>query len=932
MGPRPSAVIRCQGGNIMKSTLRLLFVCLLTMTFCTAASGESLSLPESLEEIQEEAFAGCENLSGVLVIPTDVQVAENAFDNTPRLTVLRGIAVVGDESTPRDGTLNREVWTAVAAFCEARNLDCTYTTDAAAALQNGYDVIITVGFLASDAVNLLQTQHPDARFICLDAEVDHQQDNVYCVQYNTEQSGFMAGYAAVRMGYRSLGFLGGIDIPDVVSFGNGFILGANQAAAEQGIEEKVTVARAYTGTFAPEPAVYETAASWYDKGAEIIFCCGGDMCQAVIQAANEKNALMIGVDSDQSHLGRAVVTSAMKNLGFSATDALARILNGSWADLGGTSVRLGVVSADPDQNHVCLAPNTQFGGGFTATDYAAMVASLYRGTYPSGGIAITVTPEPYLPRVAVVGDEPNPGRGTLDWDVKTAVSAFCGERNIDFIYITDAAAALQNGYDVIITVGFMASDAVNSLQTQHPDARFICLDSTMENQQENNVYCVQYDSEQSGFMAGYAAVRMGYRSLGFLGGMAIPDVIGFGDGFIAGANQAAAELGITGDVTVARAYTGTFAPEPIVYQKAASWYDQGIEIIFSCGGSMCQAVIQAADEKNGRMIGVDSDQSHLGSAVVTSAMKNMGFSATDALTHILSRDWSSLGGTSPRLGVISKDPSENHVCLAPNTQFDGGFTSTDYAAMVASLYRGTYPSGQTQINVTEDQEDEEPVIVSSSAELQALGDTLTGTVIVVSVNDEPVDLNWPVTLAGELRVETGDSHFSSLRILEGGSLTLAEGSFVQTLSDWDPATGTPNAVAQVWVNGGTLNAALGTIADYSTVYIRSGFFTLAEGADGVYLIGGAMDEQSLRTFLSDPRMDELFLEGDMILTDDVTLPCNTQIMSQAAVTVPNGVTLTVCTGCVLNVTDGTLTIATGGELVIEDGAQVYGDVHWEQAP
>ena len=93
-----------------------------------------------------------------------------------------------------------------------------------------------------------------------------------------------------------------------------------------------------------------------------------------------------------------------------------------------------------------------------------------------------------------------------------------------------------------------------------------------------------------------------------------------------------------------------------------------------------------------------------------------------------------------------------------------------------------------------------------------------------------------------------------------------------------------------------------------------------------------MDEQSLRTFLSDPRMDELFLEGDMILTDDVTLPCNTQIMSQATVTVPNGVTLTVCTGCVLNVTDGTLTIATGGELVIEDGGQVYGDVQWEQAP
>ena len=916
----------------MKSMLRLLFVCLLALSLCAAAVGESLSLPGALEEIQEEAFADCESLSGVLVIPTDVQVAENAFDNTPNLTILRGVAVVGDNSTPWNGTLNGDVWTAVSAFCEARNLDCTYTMDAAAALQAGYDVIITVGFMASDPVAVLQTEYPDVRFICLDTGIDNQQDNVYCVQYKTDQSGFMAGYAAVRMGYRSLGFLGGIDIPDVVNFGNGFIAGASQAAAELGIEEKVTVARAYTGTFAPETAVYETAAYWYDKGAEIIFCCGGDMCQAVIQAANEKNALMIGVDTDQSNLGSAVVTSAMKNMGFSATDALTRILSGGWDSLGGTSPTLGVVSSDPAENHVCLAPHTQFGGGFTSVDYAALVASLYRGTYPSGGIVITVTPEPYLPRVAVVGDESDPGRGTLDWDVKTAVSAFCGDRNIDFLYTTDAAAALQDGYDVIITVGFMASDPVNGLQTRYPDARFICLDTTMEDQQENNVYCVQYDTEQSGFMAGYAAVRMGYRSLGFLGGIPVPDVIGFGDGFIAGANQAAAELGITGQVTVARAYTYTFAPEPVVYQKAASWYDRGVEIIFCCGGSMCHSAIRAAEEKSGLMIGVDSDQSNLGSAVVTSAMKNMGFSATDALNRVLSRNWSSLGGISPRLGVISTDPAKNHVCLAPNTQFGGGFTSTDYATMVASLYRGTYPSGQIQINVADEQEDEEPVTVSSSEELQALGDTLTGTVIIVSVNDEPVDLSWPVTLEGELRVETGDSHFSSLRICEGGSLTLAEGSFVQTVSDWDPVTNAPYAVAQVWVNGGSLNAALGTIADYSTVYVRSGSFTLAEGADGVYLIGGAMNEQSLRAFLADPRMDELFLEADMTLTSDVTLPCSTQIMSGAAITVSSGVTLTVGSGCTLNITDGTLTIAAGGDLVIEEGGQVNGNVQWEENP
>jgi len=378
----------------MKSVLRIFLICLLALIFCATAAGESISLPRDLQAIQEEAFADCESLSGVLVIPRDIEVAQNAFSNTPDLTVLRGVAVVGDESTPWNGTLDWDVRAAVSAYCEAQNLDFTYTTDAAGAIQAGYDVIITVGFMASDAVGSLQTQYPDARFICLDSEVGNQQDNVYCVLYNTEQSGFMAGYAAVRMGYRSLGFLGGMqEVSDVVDFGNGFIKGANQAAVELGITDEVKVARDYTGTFGPDNAVYQKALSWYDKGAEIIFCCGGDMCQSVIRAANEKNGKMIGVDTDQSNLGSAVVTSAMKNMGFSATDALDHILGGNWSSIGGTCPRLGVISETPSENHVCLAPNTQFNSGFSSSDYAIIVGKLYDGTYPSGANQISVTSE-----------------------------------------------------------------------------------------------------------------------------------------------------------------------------------------------------------------------------------------------------------------------------------------------------------------------------------------------------------------------------------------------------------------------------------------------------------------------------------------------------------------------------------------------------------
>ncbi len=378
----------------MKKFLHFVFVSLLALSLCTAAAGEVFTLPASLETIEEEAFADCESLSGVLVIPTDVQVDETAFDGMPDLIILRGVAVVGDDTSPSAGTLDGDVWTAVSEYCKAQNVDCTYTTDAGAALQNGYDTIITVGFMASDAVSLLQTQYPDARFICLDSSLESQEDNVYCVLYQTRQAGFMAGYAAVRMGFRSLGFLGGAAVTDVVSYGDGFIQGANQAAAELNITDQVTVARNYTGTFEANTEVFNKAAAWYDARVEIIFCCGGNMCQSVIQAANAKGRWMIGVDTDQSVLGNAVVTSAMKNLGFSAVDALTRILAGSWDSLGGTCQRLGVVSSTSSANHVCLAPGTQFSSGFSASDYASMVTKLYSGTYPSGKILITVTSEP----------------------------------------------------------------------------------------------------------------------------------------------------------------------------------------------------------------------------------------------------------------------------------------------------------------------------------------------------------------------------------------------------------------------------------------------------------------------------------------------------------------------------------------------------------
>ena len=115
-----------------------------------------------------------------------------------------------------------------------------------------------------------------------------------------------------------------------------------------------------------------------------------------MSAATEKNGMIIGVDADQaSLLPGHMVTSAMKAVGYTAKYALAKILNKEWSDLAGKDKTLGIVSTTPAKNHVQLPASTQFGTGFTTTDYKDMVGKLKNGKYTlSGDVSISVVDEP----------------------------------------------------------------------------------------------------------------------------------------------------------------------------------------------------------------------------------------------------------------------------------------------------------------------------------------------------------------------------------------------------------------------------------------------------------------------------------------------------------------------------------------------------------
>ena len=211
-----------------------------------------------------------------------------------------------------------------------------------------------------------------------------------------------------------------------------------------------------------------------------------------------------------------------------------------------------------------------------------------------------------------------------------------------------------------------------------------------------NVYCAVYQEELCGYMAGYAAVKLGYKHLGFLGGMAVPAVIRYGFGFVQGVDAAAKELGIAGEVTVEYVYGNQFYGDADITAYMDTWYQtKGVEIVFACGGGIYTSAAEAAQKvENGKVIGVDVDQAatidgtYGAGMTVTSAMKGLGATVNTLLTEIAAGNWANYGGKVETLGLVGDDPDANYVQIAPSTQFADGFTQDDYKALVAKMFAG----------------------------------------------------------------------------------------------------------------------------------------------------------------------------------------------------------------------------------------------------
>ncbi len=352
------------------------------------------------------ALAACGGGSTASPSPSASQPAptESAPAETTPAAADFSVAMITDYGDITDQSFNQTTYEACKAYCDANGVPFNYYKPAGdstaervamveAAADEGYNVIVMPGYAFGETITQVAEEYADVTFIALDVGEGDLGDytlpsNVYCAVYQEELCGYMAGYAAVKLGYTHLGFLGGMAVPAVVRYGYGFVQGADAAAVEAGAD--VTVEYVYGNQFFGDADITAYMDNWYQTlGVQAVFACGGGIYASAAEAAAKVDgAKVIGVDVDQAGIidgaygAGMTVTSAMKGLAPTVQHMLEEVAAGNFANYGGKIETLGLVSGDdPTANYVQIPmETTQWGDGFTQDDYKALVKAMFDGT------------------------------------------------------------------------------------------------------------------------------------------------------------------------------------------------------------------------------------------------------------------------------------------------------------------------------------------------------------------------------------------------------------------------------------------------------------------------------------------------------------------------------------------------------------------------
>ena len=362
------------------------------LLFSLAACGEdsgTTTFPNVTEGTTEENTTNAQN---------ENLNAEDIPDNMTSPDGNYEIAFVTDVGSLKDESFNEGTWNGIKLFAAENKLTYKYYQPAGknqatdedryeamkTAATSGAKVVVCAGFLQKEALLKAAEEFKDVKFIFIDGTVIYEGgdentsplENVAAVDFHEEESGYLAGYAAVMNGYTKLGFTGGGGgtNPPCSRFGYGFVQGINDAAKEKNITADVNFSWEYGASFSQSAELQTMLSGWYSNGTEVIFCSGGAMCLSAFAAASANDGAVIGVDVDQSKKSDTVVTSALKGISQSAIFILDKVYSDEWDEVSGKLTTLGA-----EEDAVGLPTENWKLENFSVSDYKKLYEKLKEG-------------------------------------------------------------------------------------------------------------------------------------------------------------------------------------------------------------------------------------------------------------------------------------------------------------------------------------------------------------------------------------------------------------------------------------------------------------------------------------------------------------------------------------------------------------------------
>ncbi|KHF40599.1 BMP family lipoprotein [Halalkalibacter okhensis] len=206
-----------------------------------------------------------------------------------------------------------------------------------------HHLIVGLGFMVQEELETVAKQYPNQLFLLVDAV--SEVDNIISLTFKEDEGSYLAGViAALTTETKTIGFIGGDDVPLIQKFANGFAKGAAS------IDPEIEVLIEYSGDFGNDVLGAEIAKNMIDQDSDVLYSAAGFTGVGALREAQQNGVYAIGVDSDQFYYAEeAIITSMMKNVDVALFDAVKEIQEHN--QLSDKHIELGLAD-----NGVGLAP------------------------------------------------------------------------------------------------------------------------------------------------------------------------------------------------------------------------------------------------------------------------------------------------------------------------------------------------------------------------------------------------------------------------------------------------------------------------------------------------------------------------------------------------------------------------------------------------